>query len=212
MNAKAIKSRHRIPGFLKNVIITILSTLQTPDCISEYSWHIYGPNGWSPSSSGHTRVFYPPVSGVYKISLKQDDLYLDGQVNSINEYIYLERFCCTMIDDGNPEDPRDGGRFTDSNSKAFLLNVYPSPFNSNLELKFELEEESNIDVRLYNSLGQEVEVFIEHQNYNNGIYKNNFNVSHLPVGYYILKALNTLNDSVISIPLVKGNNSFDLVH
>ena len=176
-----------------------------PDCVSEYSWHIYGPNGWEPSSWGITRVFYPPVSGTYKVSLKQDEQNINGQVNNIDKFLDLKKYCCEIIE--NPHDPR--GDFNDDGSfKSFTIDVYPSPFNSNLELNIQLLDAGLLDIKLYNSLGQEAVSLISQSVYNIGTYQKSFNVSKLPEGYYVLKATNINDNSMVVIPLVKGANTF----
>jgi hypothetical protein len=73
-----------------------------------------------------------------------------------------------------------------------LYQNYPNPFNSSTVIKYQIPLESNISIKVYNSLGENV------REYNQGIkqpgtYNVNSNFTGLPSGiyFYILKAVST---------------------
>ena len=74
------------------------------------------------------------------------------------------------------------------NPAEFLLfQNYPNPFNPSTTIRFELPVNSQVDLRIYNLLGQEVEVLINNEELNSGAYKYNFNASQLTSGVYFYK-------------------------
>lgn len=166
-----------------------------PDCVSEYSWHIQGANGWEPMTFGHVRKFHPPVNGTYKVNLKQNNLELPGQVNIVEKFIELEPACCSLI-----EIPW----WWDESPPNFSVKAYPSPFDSELTIFLKLQKPETINLRLYNSIGQEVSILMNNIYFSSGEHKQLFDVSQLPSGYYFIRAKN-MNDAIINtLPIIKG--------
>ncbi|MGE5436439.1 MAG: T9SS type A sorting domain-containing protein [Syntrophothermus sp.] len=74
----------------------------------------------------------------------------------------------------------------------FLNQNYPNPFNPSTTIDFGLKTEMNVDLRIYNSLGQEVSTVINNQLLKAGTYNVNVTAKNLASGTYIytLKAGN----------------------
>ena len=62
---------------------------------------------------------------------------------------------------------------------------YPNPFNPSTTVEFGLPAEMNVDVRIYDILGQEVAVLINNQVMKSGSYKLTFNAGDIASGTYI---------------------------
>ena len=73
--------------------------------------------------------------------------------------------------------------------KDFALEQnYPNPFNPSTTIRFSLPINGEVNIKLFNALGQEV-VNIFNGELNAGIYETNFNASNLASGvyFYMLK-------------------------
>lgn len=70
-----------------------------------------------------------------------------------------------------------------------LKRNYPNPFNPSTTIRFELPVSSQIDLRVYNLLGQEVAVLINNEELSSGVYKYNFNASQLTSGVYFYRII-----------------------
>ncbi len=66
------------------------------------------------------------------------------------------------------------------------VNVYPNPVSEFGVIKFNTNARQNVEIELYNSVGQLVKQ-IENKEYNKGSYSVDFSVSDLNAGIYILK-------------------------
>lgn len=69
----------------------------------------------------------------------------------------------------------------------FVDQNYPNPFNPSTTIKFGLPSQMNVDLRIYNSIGEEVAVLISGQQMNAGTYYHSFNASRLASGTYIYR-------------------------
>lgn len=67
-------------------------------------------------------------------------------------------------------------------SKTCLIN-YPNPFNPTTEIYFNIEEDGNVKLILYNSLGQKIKVILDNY-YSKGIHKINYTAYNLSSGIY----------------------------
>ena len=72
-------------------------------------------------------------------------------------------------------------------SEFKLLQNYPNPFNPTTTIEFHLPKETNVTLKIYNSIGVEVKTLISNVKYSAGIHKVNFDASNLPSGIYIYK-------------------------
>jgi len=66
---------------------------------------------------------------------------------------------------------------------------YPNPFNPSTTIRIELPVSSQVDLRIYNLLGQEVVVLINNEELSSGVYKYNFNASQLTSGVYFYRII-----------------------
>lgn len=71
--------------------------------------------------------------------------------------------------------------------KFFVTQNYPNPFNPVTTIKFGLPSEANVDLRVYNILGQEVAVLINNEMRTAGSYDVSFNAKGLSSGTYIYR-------------------------
>lgn len=73
---------------------------------------------------------------------------------------------------------------TPSNYKLFQN--YPNPFNPVTTIKFDLPEKSNVEISVYNALGQKVDI-VTNQVFDAGSYSVDFNSKSLASGSYFCK-------------------------
>ncbi len=71
--------------------------------------------------------------------------------------------------------------------KFYLNQNYPNPFNPSTTIEFGLTKEMDVELRVYNILGQEVLTLIEGQLMKAGVYKVDFNASDLASGTYVYR-------------------------
>jgi flagellar hook assembly protein FlgD len=82
-----------------------------------------------------------------------------------------------------------------------LMQNYPNPFNPSTTIKYSLANESNVTLKIYNSLGQNVREFKEGTR-QQGNYEINFNAAGLSSGIYLFS---------ISAQSTDGKNNFSAV-
>jgi hypothetical protein len=73
--------------------------------------------------------------------------------------------------------------------KFSLEQNYPNPFNPSTTIRFELPVSSKVDLRVYNLLGQEVEVLINNEELSRGVHRYNFNATRLTSGVYFYRII-----------------------
>lgn len=73
-------------------------SVPNPDNSSVYTFHIQNPFGaWLPFSYGNSRVLYPPMTGVYTIYIRQDNIGLPNNLNTVKQIsfkVFLYKYCC----------------------------------------------------------------------------------------------------------------------
>jgi hypothetical protein len=71
-----------------------------------------------------------------------------------------------------------------------LMQNYPNPFNPATTIRFEVAKKSDISLKVYNVVGQEVATLIYNQELDAGVYSASFNANNLASGiyFYELKA------------------------
>lgn len=79
---------------------------------------------------------------------------------------------------------------------------YPNPFNSQTIINFTLPERQNVQLKIYNSLGKEIETFYLGE-MNIGIHKINFDAVSLPSGIYFYRVITPKYSSAKKMILVK---------
>ncbi|MBU2445909.1 MAG: T9SS type A sorting domain-containing protein [Bacteroidetes bacterium] len=75
---------------------------------------------------------------------------------------------------------------TDGLPKSFELHQnYPNPFNPTTTIEFSIVENSNVDLVVYNSLGEKVTALISNAALEKGVYKMTFDATNLSSGTYL---------------------------
>ena len=69
----------------------------------------------------------------------------------------------------------------------YMAQNFPNPFNPTTSIRFGITSESVVDLRVYNTLGQEVAVLLNHQIMGAGSHTYSFDASTLASGTYIYK-------------------------
>jgi len=68
-----------------------------------------------------------------------------------------------------------------------LMQNYPNPFNPSTVIEFELAEASEVTLKIYNTLGQEVATLLDHAWMEDGSQSLEFNANNLPSGVYFYR-------------------------
>jgi hypothetical protein len=77
-----------------------------------------------------------------------------------------------------------------STKKETILNAYPNPFNSQIKITYNLKNRGQVNLKLYNSIGQEI-ALLKNEYENAGVHEINYRNEKLSSGIYFL----TLNQS-----------------
>jgi len=91
---------------------------------------------------------------------------------------------------------------TTTNSNEFRLNCYPNPVSNNSTLNFVITENSQVTLKLYDALGNEVADLVNDYK-TAGEYSINLNANNLTSGKYICKLVAGQNQTVQMITVVK---------
>jgi hypothetical protein len=78
-------------------------------------------------------------------------------------------------------------RVNNTPSEFQLLGNYPNPFNPSTRIEFTIPSATNIDLKIYNTLGQEVAVLADNLRIDAGRYAYTFDAGNLPSGVYIYR-------------------------
>jgi len=73
-------------------------------------------------------------------------------------------------------------------NEQLSFNIFPNPFSHSAQISFELINETNVVLEVYNLLGKSVEV-IENRKLTKGTYKYTFNNSNGSNGIYLVKLI-----------------------
>lgn len=74
-----------------------------------------------------------------------------------------------------------------SPGEYFLDQNYPNPFNPSTSIRFGLNEQSTVDLRIYDILGREIAVLINNQMKSAGTYNVDFSAGNLSSGTYVYR-------------------------
>lgn len=88
-------------------------------------------------------------------------------------------------------------------AKFTLIGNYPNPFNPSTIIKFELPEQSYVNLKIYNALGQLVEVLIDNEILEAGRYEKLFDASKLTTGIYFYKLETPNYNAIKKMVLIK---------
>lgn len=79
---------------------------------------------------------------------------------------------------------------------------YPNPFNPSTKIKFELPESGNVNLKIYNSIGQEVRTLLN-ENIHAGVYEYFFDAGTLSSGVYYYKLSTGETSQIMKMILLK---------
>jgi serine/threonine protein kinase len=65
-----------------------------------------------------------------------------------------------------------------------LYQNYPNPFNPSTKIKYSLQQSSNVEIKVFDILGNEVETLVD-EKMSAGTYQFTWNAKHLPSGLYL---------------------------
>ena len=74
----------------------------------------------------------------------------------------------------------------DIDQAALALQAMPNPFNQHVTLKYTLEQEEEVTIRIHNSVGQCIYTHVVAQTQGKGIYIERLNTKDFPSGVYLL--------------------------
>lgn len=87
---------------------------------------------------------------------------------------------------------------------SILLNQnYPNPFNPSTTLSFELPNASNVQLQVFNMMGQRVATLIQNQAFTAGSHQVRFDASNLPSGVYIYRLQASVTTATRKMTLIK---------
>ena len=134
----------------------------------------------------------------FKLWDESEKKYYSAQVNFSNPYgdAYTENIF-----------PENDGEYSIANvkttenslglSQAYLGNVYPNPVSENAEIEFGLTENSNVELNIYNLLGEKV-ITLVNKDMTSGVHKIKFNCSDLKQGIYQYKiVISSANENFV---------------
>ena len=84
------------------------------------------------------------------------------------------------------DDPNSVGEELDNIDRFDLFQNYPNPFNPSTKIKFSIPEKSYVTLKIYNSIGTEIETLLD-EDKPAGSYDINWNATNLPSGIYFYK-------------------------
>jgi hypothetical protein len=148
---------------------------------------IWGFNGLfdtctnSIAAASRDNIFIPEVDGTYYVGINFGTCYDTGDYHFIIDEV-------AMIDQDSVASAIN--QFADNGTS---LTVYPNPAKTIIHFACSINEYSDVELRLFNILGQEVATITKQSDYK-GTFKESFDCSNLADGMYygILKANNTI--------------------
>ncbi|MFZ1292286.1 MAG: LamG-like jellyroll fold domain-containing protein [Melioribacteraceae bacterium] len=126
--------------------------------------------------------------------------YIDLSVNDSTSYIYrLYAFNADTVSEISGQLFVEVITITDVKQEIEIPNDYslsqnyPNPFNPSTKIKFSLPEKSNVNISIFNMLGQKVGELLN-GDFAAGYYEHNFNASNFPSGIYLYSIVATSTD------------------
>ncbi len=166
------------------------------DCITIFIW-IYGPNGLIGRLEGANTfeitkpaniwtafaVGVPLISGTVG-DTASIDIWTVPDTASGNWHFGTYALFDDMVLDNTITGVKDN-EFARPAGFALMQN-YPNPFNPLTEIEFTIPYRSQVTLKVYSSLGQEIRTLVN-QNLQGGRYKESFDGSNLPSGVYFYR-------------------------
>jgi hypothetical protein len=162
----------------------------------------YDPSG---NIKWEYRYHYPPVSGTFSVNFASD-LYVDSYLN-----VYLTGASIVSGTGTNydiltiklSQDTTTSVQGTAIILSAFqLLPAYPNPFNAVTNISFSLPFSSDIDMKIYNILGEEITTLIT-GSYSAGTHTVQWDAGDLPSGMYLCRVMADNEQRVIKLLLAR---------
>ncbi len=111
------------------------------------------------------------------------DGYFNGKIDDIKIFNrVLTKSEIQLLLNDNPTDIEEISTFPKSHK---LFQNYPNPFNPSTMVKYELTEQSNVKIEIFNTLGQSVAVLVNTEK-QAGFYETTWNAGNLPSGIYLI--------------------------
>jgi hypothetical protein len=142
-----------------------------------YKWYSKNDNDsyWNYISSATTNSHYHTVGSQPGETIKVEVTYSGSEIGSGQHYVSIlgSGFKVVVPTDDLPE-------------SYSMKNNYPNPFNPSTEIKYSLPEAANVNLKVYNVMGQEVATLINN-NMSAGFHSITFDANTLPSGVYIAR-------------------------
>ena len=167
--------------------ITVTPALETPSITNtdnvlstsgnyeSYQWYVNG----NAIPNATLNYYVPTTSGNYMVAIMQDGcLTFSG-----NSSVVFTGIANAPINQSN-------------------VWVYPNPYQNEFRIQYQLTETSNINIALYNTIGQQVATIVPVSRQTNGTYNYHFDAQQLPTGVYFLQT--TINGKTYLQKLVQN--------
>lgn len=156
---------------------------------------------WTPLANGYDARLYSDWLNAYSNPTTYYALYKEHEINLLNTFsagdVILIRFKLFSdplvtgwgwaIDDLQIQEELVGVNDNEQQPIKFdLAQNYPNPFNPSTMIKFSIPENSKVSLKIFDSLGREVETLVNQQ-MNSGIYQVNWHASAYASGVYFYK-------------------------
>ncbi|MCL5020859.1 MAG: choice-of-anchor D domain-containing protein, partial [Bacteroidetes bacterium] len=207
VNFKVLKHKAVLP---KPTVITAHEFVSNPEAhegsVIEIDTLYYSSGTW-PAEGSNGSIYYKPKDGTDSVQIFVDkDTEVDGTAQPEDPVTFkgiLSQYSSssTILNDGYELIPRDtndikhvviqgiSGRTNGIPDKFYLSQNYPNPFNPTTTIEFGLPKEAQVQIAVYNVLGQRVAVLVDAV-MKAGNHRIAFNASRLASGvyFYVMRA------------------------
>lgn len=152
------------------------NVLSTDGSYESYQWYVNG----NAIPSATLNYYVPTTSGNYMVAVMQDGCLTFSGSSSV---VFTGIANTAPINQSN-------------------VWVYPNPYQNEFRIQYELTESSDINIALYNTIGQQVANIVPISRQTTGTYNYHFNAQQLPTGVYFLQT--TINGKTYLQKLVQN--------
>jgi hypothetical protein len=92
---------------------------------------------------------------------------------------------------------------SDNLPESFQLSAYPNPFNGLVNIQFTIPEANEIDISIYNSLGQKIQSLYSDEEFSAGIHNVRWDAGSNPSGIYYCVLNNTYGTKYLKLMILK---------